>query len=581
MRAVLVTLVLVAPLAVAAAAPRAADPAPAAGPAAPRGGEPAPAPPVAKPDPASEPARAPATDGAKAVAILERIARASGPGERDARAAAIAELTGVAPGTLDAIAAWVARPEQAPQAERRRVLVAIGAAVPDQTGKFTPPPRPSGKPRAADAEVDWLAALLKLDAGEPAAPAAPAPAGDAGAETEAELAPLTGTGDVIAAVAAIRALAATRDPRAATLLLDLAFGADTIIYRDECGRYLRKLEPYSIPGLTRAAQASKDPDRRRYATWQLERIDRQDPLKALGAAAGDERLVVAILDAFRAVRLREAVHAVWTKVADDSPAIRGAARATWMDYIVGPAPPPAPRKKLQLPGGKLTKEPKPLWLTYRELADNELRRAANDLLGEDFPLQDDLVLDDKTVHRRVEKIDLAAVTARLFAHFDGLRAQREAAQWAAAKAKADAGDLATAATLLDRLIATSDARAERAEMAAVYAAWGKQLEAQQRWADASAAYSKAHGLDPTAATAAARLAAHHFTLGKALEAQGKDGGPDYRRAVALQPDYAPAQTAAERVAAAGRPTWMLVAAGVAALAALALAGAGLRRRRLA
>src|SRR5262249_46284025 len=143
----------------------------------------------------------------------------------------------------------------------------------------------------------------------------------------------------------IRALAATKDPRAASAILDIAFAEDTMIYRDECGRYLRKMEPYSVPALTRESQAAKDPERRRYATWQLERLDRQDPLKALSSAAGDERLTIAVLDAFRETKLREAVHAVWTKVGADSPAVRAAARAAWMDYITGPPPPPAPRKK--------------------------------------------------------------------------------------------------------------------------------------------------------------------------------------------------------------------------------------------
>ena len=88
-----------------------------------------------------------------------------------------------------------------------------------------------------------------------------------------------------------------------------------MIYRDECGRYLRKLEPYSIPYLTE--QSAGRNDRKRYATWQLERIDRQEPTKALAAGAGDEQVTLAILDVFRTTKIREAVHAVWGKVNDD------------------------------------------------------------------------------------------------------------------------------------------------------------------------------------------------------------------------------------------------------------------------
>lgn len=498
--------------------------------------------------------RKPGPDDAKAVAVLEKIV--AGP-DAAARKAAIAELAKVAPTTIEAIGEWVARPHQTEQADRRKVLAEIKAAVPDKTGRFNTPPRQSGKELQADDEIDWLEALLEADAA------------------------LTGLGEVIADVAAIRALAATRDLGAAAVMFGIAFGEDSIIYRDEVGRYLRKMEPYSVPALTREAAAGKGPERQRYATWQLERIDRQDPLKALAAAAGDERLMVGVIEAFRATKLREAVHAVWTKIDDDSPRVRAAARAAWMDYITGPPPKPAPRKKLTLPGGKLTKKEKPLWLTYRELADNELRKAANELLHEDYPLEDETSLDDKPVATKSEKIDLEAVTKRLFAHFDGERAKQEGAQWAAARVKADAGDLQTAAAMLDRLIATNPERGERAEMAKVYARWGKQLEDKQQWAEASAAYSKAHGLDPKGTGATDRLAAHHYALGKALEGQGKDGGPDFRRAVALKPDYAPAQSAADRASSSGRPTWMLFAAVIAAAIAMGLFGIAMLRRRAA
>jgi tetratricopeptide (TPR) repeat protein len=498
--------------------------------------------------------RKPGPDDAKVTATLDKIVAGA---DAAARKAAIEELGKLAPTTVEAIGEGVVRPHHTEQADRRKVLAEIKAAVPDKTGRFNTPPRQTGKEMQADDDIDWLKALLELDAG------------------------MTGVGEVIADVAAIRALAATKDLRAAAVMFDIAFGEDSIIYRDEVGRYLRKMEPYSVPALIREAQIAKDPDRRRYGTWQLERIDRQDPLKALSVSAGDERLMVGVLDAFRATKLREAVHAVWTKVDDDSPRIRAAARAAWMDYITGPPPPPAPRKKLTLPGGKLTKKEKPLWLTYRELADTELRRAANELLHEDYPLEDETALDDKETYTKTVKIDLGAVTKQLFDHFDGERAKKEGAQWAAAKAKADAGDLETAAAMLDRLIATNPDRGERAEMAKVYARWGKQLEDKQQWAEASAAYSKAHGLDPKGPAATERLAAHHYALGKALESQGKDGGPDYRRAIALKPDYAPAQTAAERTSSSGRPTWMLFAAVAAAIAAMALFGVAMLRRRAA
>ena len=274
---------------------------------------------------------------------------------------------------------------------------------------------------------------------------------------------------------------------------------------------------------------------------------------------------------------------MWTKVAADSPRVRAAARAAWDAYITGPPPPPAPKKKLVLPGGKLTKKEKPLWLTYRELADNELRKAANELLHEDYPLEDPTLDDsDEFRHKKTVKVDLVDLTKRLLAYYDDARAKRDGDRWAAAKALADKGDLAGASAALDRLLAaTPDAGGDavHGQMAAVYFAYGKQLEGKDAWADASAAYSKAQGLDPQGKNATDALAAAYYTLGKSLEQKGLDGGPEFRRAIALRPDYAPAKSAEHEVEHRGRPTWMLYgAAGAGAIAALLFA-LGVARRK--
>ena len=189
-------------------------------------------------------------------------------------------------------------------------------------------------------------------------------------------------------------------------------------------------------------------------------------------------------------------------------------------------------------------------------------------------------LDDKIIEVSKVKVDLLDVTRRLFEYYDGERAKQDATQWAAAKAKADSGDLATATAMLDRLIAQKPDFAERAGVAKIYLGWGKFLEEKQQWADAAAAYSKAHGMDPKGAGANDALAAHHYTLGKSLEAQGKDGGADFRRAIVLKPDYAPAKKAEETAGGATpRPIWMLYAAVIAGLLAAALFAAAMVRRR--
>jgi hypothetical protein len=179
-------------------------------------------------------------------------------------------------------------------------------------------------------------------------------------------------------------------------------------------------------------------------------------------------------------------------------------------------------------------------------------------------------------------VDLEELTGRLWAYYDAERAKQDATQWAAAKQKAASGDVAGATQMVDAMLTVNPERGgpgERAEMAKLYLTWGKQLEAGKHWGDAAAAYSKAHGLDPQGAAANDALAAHHFTLGKSLETAGKDGGPDFRRAVALKPDYAPARTAAREVAVGRHPVWMLYAAAAAVVAAMLLFAVAMVRRR--
>lgn len=470
--------------------------------------------------------------------------------------AAIAELDKVAAENVEAIGAYLARKHTVDVAGRKKVLEAIKAQVPDKNGHFTAPDRKSAKEEKADDDLDWLASLQGLPE-------------------------MPGKGEVIADDVAIRALAKSHDVHAASLLFATAFGDETIIYRDEVGRYLRKMEPYSIPALI-VESVDKNADKKRYANWQIERIDRQEPQKALAAANGDEALTIAILQAYETTHYREAVHAVWTKVDADSPRVRAAARKTWEAYVTGPPPPPAPKKKLQLAHGKTTKKEKPLWLTYRELADNELRKASNELLHTDLKIVDpslDDHDDDDHPRKKSDAVDLVELTKQLYAYYDGERAKHEAQAWTEAKAQADKGDIAGAAVALDRLLARNPDAGDKPAMAAIYFNLGKDLEKKNQFADAAAAYSKAAGLDPKGAHGTEALAAHHYMLGKALEAAGKDGGPDYRKAVALRPDYAPAKAAAAHAEAAGKPTWMLYAAGSALLVALGLFGVAMSRRR--
>ncbi|HEX5063295.1 MAG TPA: hypothetical protein VFV99_28155, partial [Kofleriaceae bacterium] len=440
-----------------------------------------------KPEPPPPPPPKPVDP--KVQAIVDRVAK----GDKKA----IDELNAIAVTNYEDLANFLGRPHTATIEERRAVLAGINAQVPDEKGHFVAPQRKSAKEEQADDNLDWLAELQKVD------PATP------------------GLGEVLADDASIRALAASKEIRAGYILFDAAFGAETMIYRDEVGRYLRKMHPYSIPALFRES-ARRDYDRKRYSNYQLERLDRQEPGKALAAAAGDENLRIAILDVWGQTMYREAVHAVWTQVNADSLRTRTKARETWKQYTEGKAPPPAPKKKIQLAGGKTTKEEKALYLTSRQLADNELRKYSNELLGTDYPIVEPVMdgSDEKPGYRppKEVKIKLSEVTQQLWDYYDKQRAEVDAKQWAEADAKSKAGDLATATMLLDRLLAANPDHTNKAQMANVYFTYAKELEKKAKWGEASAAYSKAHGVAPQGPNAVDALAAYHYTLGKALEA---------------------------------------------------------------
>jgi tetratricopeptide (TPR) repeat protein len=482
------------------------------------------------------PAAAAESDADRAKALLDTLENAS---SKDERLAAAAELAELSPRIVEPLGEFLKRTRTVTPDQTRVILGAIKASVPDQSGRFQSPGREKAAAIRADDEFDWLAALVDLP-------------------------PQAGLGEVIADVAAIRALAASKRVDAAEVILATGFADATMVYRDECGRQLRKMAPYSLPALIAGAKARKAKALARYSSYQLERMDRQDPGKALDATEGDEDLQIAVLEVFGKTEHREAVGAVFSKINDDAPRVRAAARAAWIAYVTKPHPPEAPKKKLVMPGGVLSEKEMPLWFNSLQLAYFELANRIELLFGEELK----------------ERADLEAATRRVFAHYDAERAARDATVFAEGKAKADAGDLAGAIAVFDRLIAEDPLRAERAEMAPVYLRHAQELEQAGQWAEAAAAFSKAHGLAPEGEQATDALAGHYYALGKAQEADGKDGGAAFRKAIELRPDYAQAKEAAAAAAGPGKSkAWILYLAGAIGAGAVVLLALGLARRR--
>ncbi len=491
---------------------------------------------------ADEPAPPAPTDPPPARSVDQLLELLHGPGSADARNAAVNELTAHGAAALPALETFMKRERSTTLAARRAVLSRIGASTPDKNGKFHNPGRSTTDQRKKDDEVNWLAELLALDAKSAA------------------------VADVVADVGVIRALAGMPNVNAADLIFRIGFTSDTMIYRDECGRQLRKMAPYSLPALVRRAAIDKKySSARRYATYQLERMDLESPKKAVRASAGDERLECDLLWTYGDAGFRQAVAEVLSHTNDDSPAIRAAARKGWNAYITG-HPKEAPKRKLSLPGGRTTDKEQPLFLNYKELADIELRRTSEEVLGE-------------APKRRAK---LKEMTQALFDHWDQERAAAAGKRVDAALKKADGGDLAGAVADLDEILAAEETTDRGPRVAAVYFRRAGELEKAKEWRAAARAYSKAQALDPKGDNATDALAGHYYTLAQAVKADGGDASSLLAKAAELQPRAKSGSSHPGRTMPgddADGPTWMLYAGVAGAAAALLLLVLGLRMRR--
>jgi hypothetical protein len=438
---------------------------------------------------------------------------------------------------LDELERRLAGPWTSTDADRRAVLTSFGGQVPDEAGVFRPPPRP---PRGGPPpDPDWLVELSKLDASSPAV-----------AESKR-------------AVETLRALAQSKDPRAAAILLEFAFSPNGIVFRDECGRQVRAMSPYSLPALLKAS-AEKKRDRgswARYASYQLDRLDKARPAYALKAAPDDD-LLVAMLDAIRSVKHPDAVDAVLEHANANSHAVRKAARAAWLAYVTGPPPPPAPKAKRKLPGGKLTDEEMPLYLTYRELAGEALRR--------------ELTLLEGAAPGAKETAE--AMTQRLFALYD----KRREALWdsviAEAEGAAKLGDWTKVGEKYDHILLQDPFYGGREKMVVGYLELGRAQAKAKEWAKAAVSFNKALSIDPKGPRASEAEGELYTARAMVAEAEGRSGADDMARAH-RSGGAGETMRMAVRDHLRSRRGWMLYAgAGAGALAVALVALLVLRRR---
>lgn len=397
------------------------------------------------------------------------------------------------------------------------------------------PPIPPGtpkknRPKPHDPEaVDWLSALADLSI-----PQDPFLADFPSAELHKARA------ELLFKVALLRALSLSGQKgsqKAVLPVFDLAFVREGIL-RDECGRQIRAMGSFAIPALLRIYynRARSNYKMRRYASYQLDRMDRLRPGKAIASAQVDS-LRADILHTYGEVLAIDAVEAVLEQVSARSRRVRREARWAFLRYVDGPPPPPPPKRKRKLPGGKEEAEEKEDYLSYRDLATLKLREHIKKVLGRE----------------PAETVTAKQMTDELFAHYDKEEEAQFAKLFETASAHAAAGRFKEAVSEYDFILANQPDHPRRSEMALAFRRYGEDLAHQAEKRDDDALRSQAVGWLRQAALLAGAgpehgklLAQIHLLDGVLALRKGGDGRSDFAAALSADPDCHEAQTLLSR-----------------------------------
>ena len=326
-------------------------------------------------------------------------------------------------------------------------------------------------------------------------------------------------------------------------LFEQAFTREGIL-RDECGRAIRSIGSYGVPALIRIYndRTRANAKMRRYASYQLDRMDRLRPSKAISTAP-DDHTRADIIHAYGEPRALDAVEAILGQVDAGSQRVRREARWAWLRYVDGPPPPAAPKRKRKLPGGKEESEEKEDYLNYREMATLAIQKKA----------QEELSLTPAAT----ATLSAKQLTDRLFALYDQRREAEFAQLFQRAKEREAQGDPAGAVDLYGWILAHQPDHPRRADMAGAYRALAEGLlgadpaRTLSQGPAGQAAVSRALGaLRQALALSGAAVdsreerqqrARIHYLDGLQAEALGGSGQRDFALAAAADPDFAPAR----------------------------------------
>ena len=436
---------------------------------------------------------------------------------------------------------------KAPKGDYRSLLAAIGGDVPNRYGHFA---RAWKKAHGYDVKLsqDWFEDLLALP--------------------RSKISPvlLEVYRDCVLQTALLRAaghigVRSDRTQAVIEALLDAAY-IHQGTFRDEVGRAIQSVGDEAIPHLLvasvlpqKARKDDLDTKRAEYARYNLDRMDRLHPRRAVQAVREDPRLLAAVLQGYGASKMGEAAELLLEYVDDRTPAVRTAARQAFLAYVLGPAP-KAKSRQVRLLGGGTGRAR--AYLTYRQRADQAIR----DTLARQAPLllepQCELLRENGTTDEDCER----APQRHTESYFDWLDLQRALQQKAKVDAALAAADPVEGTQMLDRLLAEDPHPVEAERIAEFFAAQGERARADGQPGRAGQLLRKASMLlRPIAPERAASL---HTA---ALQAEAEDPAVSAQgRAMLLEAAGAPAPLQApvqatvpqsiDRLSLLGRVGWI-------------------------
>lgn len=320
--------------------------------------------------------------------------------------------------------------------------------------------------------------------------------------------------DCVLEVALLRAAAAIgRDPARGEDVVDALLAAAYLhegTFRDEVGRAIRAVGDPAVPHLLRrslkpavpadekeAQEVKASPAYRmaEYAGYQVDRMDRAHPRKALAAVHDDPARLAELLAAYAVARPGDAAAPLLDHADAAIPRVREAARAAFLAFVTGPAP-RAERKLVRMLGGRTGEGP--AQPTYRDLA-----RAA--IVGRVQKEHPDLLAtgcEDGPKDSKLDACEPEPLARAYFARLDEQRRERERALIATALAEEDR---TAAIATLDALLADDPGLSARAELVPTYEAAAADAQAAGDLSRAARLYRKSAALlaevDPARADA--------------------------------------------------------------------------------